>query len=104
MSNQPISEQFRLAGKEWVEAQSAAQMLEEAKSAVLSQMMMKLGDIPKSRAEMVVKASDEWMEYITKMVEARKTANLLQVKKVWLEMRSWEHNSEAADRRAEMKL
>ena len=36
----PISEQFRLAAKQWVDADAGANMLEECKSAYLSQMMV----------------------------------------------------------------
>jgi hypothetical protein len=102
--SQPLSEQFRLAAKEWVEADSAANILEETKSAVLSQMMVKLGDVPVSRAEMQVKASGEWLEHITKMVKARETSNLLKVKVEWLRMRHSEQQSQEATARAERRL
>ena len=62
---QPLSEQFRIVAKRWVDCDAAANLLEETKSAVLAQMMAKLGDMPVSRAEMNVKASDEWTEHIT---------------------------------------
>ena len=104
MSNQPISEQYRLTAKEWVEADAAASLLEETKSAVLSQRMAALGDMAVSKAEMTVKASDEWEDHITKMVGARKQANLLKVKMEWLRMKFSEHQSIEATKRAEMKL
>ncbi len=104
MSNAPFSEQFRIAAKEWVEADAAATILEETKSAVLSQMMVKLGDIPVSRAEMQVKASPEWKDHIDRMVKAREAANLLKVKMEWLRMRFGEWQSQEATKRAEMKL
>lgn len=104
MSNQPISEQFRIVAKQWVDADSAANLLEEAKSATLSQKMQALGDMPVSRAEMVVKASPEWMDYIQTMVESRKTANRLKVQLEYIRMKFGEWNSETATRRAEMKL
>lgn len=104
MSNAPISEQFRLAAKEWVEADSAANILEETKSAILSQMMLQQGDIAVSRAEMQVKASTEWSDYVDKMVKAREAANLLKVKMEWLRMRFNEWQSAEASKRAEMRL
>jgi len=104
MSNQPISEQFRLTAKEWVEADSAASLLEETKSAVLSQRMAALGSMPVSKAEMTVKASPEWEEHVTKIVEARERSNLLKVKLEWLRMRFSEIQSSEATKRAEMKL
>lgn len=99
-----ISEEYRLAAKEWVDADASANVLEELKTATLSQKMSELGDIPVSRAEMTVKASKEWHEYITNMVQARQQANLLKVKLEWIRMRHMERQSEEASARAEMKL
>lgn len=104
MSNNLLSEQFRLAAKAWVDADAAASLLEELKSATLSQRMQELGDIPVNRAETTVKGSPEWHSYIGDMVKARKEANELKVKMEWLRMRFTEWNSEEATKRAEMKL
>lgn len=102
--SETLSEQFRLAAKEWVEADSAATLLEETKSAVLSQRMAALGDKPVSRAEMEVKASEEWRKFIQAMVTSRKEANFLKVKLEWLRMRFQEWSSAEATKRAEMKI
>ena len=104
MSNQPNSEQYRIVAKKWVEADAAASILEETKSAVLSQMMMAQGDMPVSRAEMVVKASSEWTSHIEKMVLARKEANLLKVHLEHIRMKHGEQQSFEATSRAEMRL
>lgn len=103
-SNLPLSEVYRITAKEWVEADAAASLLEETKSAVLSQHMKALGDIPVSKAELMVKSTADWHQFLTNMVEARKQANLLKVKLEWVRMRFMEWNSENATRRAEMKL
>lgn len=104
MTNEPISEQFRVTAKAWVEADAAASILEETKSAVLSQKMLALGEMPVNKAEKLVKASEEWSEHVTKIVKAREAANLLKVKMEYLRMRFMEWNSESATKRAEMKL
>lgn len=106
MTNEPPSERYRAVGKKWVEADFAANMLEETKSAVLSQMQIRLVDLgmPVTRAEVQAKASDEYMMHLTKMVAARRDANLALVDKKAVEMEAWEHNSADANRRAEMKL
>jgi CTP:molybdopterin cytidylyltransferase MocA len=104
VSNEPISEQFRIVAKEWVDADSSASLLEEMKSATLSQWMIELGDMPVSKAEMQVKGSERWQTYIESMTEARKRANELKLKLEWLRMRFQEWNSEAATRRQEMRL
>jgi CTP:molybdopterin cytidylyltransferase MocA len=102
--NLPISEQYRIVAKRWVDAEAAASLMEDTKSAMLSQMMMALGDMPVSRAEMQAKASDEWKDFVEGMIEARKQANLLKVQLEYLRMRSAEWTSEEATKRAEMKL
>jgi hypothetical protein len=103
-SNLPLSEQFRIVAKKWVDADSAASILEESKSAFLSRCMAELGDMPVSKAEMTVKASKTWTDYITEMVEARKKAALLKVQLEYIRMQFSEWQSHAATRRAEMKL
>jgi hypothetical protein len=104
LSNAPLSEQYRLVAKEWVDADAAANLLEEMKSATLSQKMAERGDMPVSRAEMEVKASKEWADYIESMVEHRKRANLLKAKLEYCRMRFSEWQSAEATKRAEMKL
>lgn len=102
--NLPISEQYRLASLKWVKANAAADLLEESKSAVLSQRMAKLGDIPVSRAELTVKASPEWKEYIETMNNARREANELKVEAEFLKMRFYEWQSHEATKRTEARL
>ena len=77
--NEPYSEQYRLAGEEWVADDAAARLREETKSIVFSQLVGKQGDMPVSRAEHAVRSSDEWHEFVTKMVEARTKANAAKV-------------------------
>ena len=100
----PLSEEYRISAKAWVELDAAANMLEESKSAVLSRMMSDEGDMPVSRAELNVKASKEWQEYIKNMVEARGKANLAKVKLEWIRMRHSEQQSHEATARAERRL
>jgi hypothetical protein len=103
-SNLPISEQYRIVAKQWVDAEAAASLMEDTKSAVLSQRMAALGDMPVSKAEMNVKASQEWRDFIEQMVAARKQANRLKVQLEYLRMRSGEWASSEATKRAEMRL
>lgn len=104
MSNLPLSEQFRIVAKKWVDAEAAATILEDTKSAVLAERMTALGDMPVNRAETTVKASPEWREHITAIVTARKEANQLKVQMEYIRMRSGEWQSAEATKRAEMKL
>ncbi len=100
----PPSEQYRLAAKEWVELDGIARMLEESKTATLSQRMKACGDVPAAHAERDTKASAEWGEYIRTMVAARTKANLAKVRMEYYRMKFSEWISLDATRRAEMKL
>lgn len=102
--NRPFSEQFRLVAKAWVEADSAARLLEETKTAVLAQRMRALGDVPAAHAERDVKSSSEWHDFIERMVRARTQANLKKVQLEYLRMQFSEWQSFEATKRAEMKL
>ena len=102
--NAPISEQYRLIAKKWVDADSAANLLEETKSAFLAKLRAARGDMPVSKAEMQVKASDEWSDYIGKMVRAREQAALLKAQLEFIRMRFAEWQSAEASKRAEMRL
>lgn len=104
MSNRPISEQFRLVAKAWVDADAAARMLEETKTAVLAQRMKALGDIPAAHAEREVKASGEWTDFIGELVQARTQANLKKVQLEYLRMTFQNQMSKEATERAERKL
>lgn len=102
--NLPWSEQYRVVAKLWVDADAAANLLEETKSAVLARLMARQGDMPVSRAEMNVKAGKEWNDFIAGMIEARKQATFLKVKVTYIQMKFQEWNSENANKRAEMRL
>ncbi len=103
-TNLPWSEQFRIVAKEWVDLDKAATMLEETKTLVLSKKIKALGDMPHNRAEAEVKASPEWHDYITRLVESRSAANLRKVQMEYLRMKFQEWSSENATKRAEMRL
>lgn len=103
--NMPWSDQYRIAGEEWVDLDAAATLLEDLKSVVMAQRQSQLGgDIPVNRAEQTVKASPEWEDYVRKTVAARQEANKAKVKLEYLRMRFWEFQSAQANQRTEMKL
>ena len=104
MTNEPISEQYRLKAQEWVDADSAANILEESKSAVMAQKMAGYGDIPVSKAELYVKSSQSWRDYLEAMVNARTKANHLKVEVEYIRMRYFEEQGMNANRRVEMRL
>jgi len=107
-NDRPVSEQFRIIARKWVEADKAASLLEETRTAALSEMIGKVlgADIgmPYNKAELAAKSSPDYKEFITKMVELRSQANLLKVQMKYLEMRHSEQQSEEATARAERRL
>lgn len=99
-----LSSRYYEIGTEWVDLDAAARSLEECKSAVLSQRKKALGNIPDSRAETEVKASETWMTYLTQMVDARTKANYAKVKLETIRMRHAEQQSKEATARHEARL
>lgn len=102
--DRPISEEFRLVAKAWVDAEAAAQLLEDTKSSVLAQMILKQGDISHNKAETLSKASAEWVEHVEKIVDARKEANLRKVQMEFLRMKFSEWQASDANQRSERKM
>lgn len=100
----PLSEQFRLVAKEWVELDGAARLMEESKTAVLAQRMKQQGDKPAAHAERDAKSSTEWLDYLTKMVDARTRANLAKVKMEWLRIKERELDRSDWAQRTERKM
>lgn len=100
----PLSEQYRLAARQWVRLDAAARLLEEGKTTYLAQRKAALGDIPDSKAEKQVKASPDWSDYIKKMVAARTAANEAKIDVTFTEMRHREWIAADANARAERKM
>jgi len=98
------SERYRLDAREWVELEAAASLLENLRSANLSQIMLGNKTESVSKAEMLARASPQWTEYNEKMVEARRKANLAKVKLEWDRMKFSEQQSQEATARAERRL
>lgn len=102
--DRPLSEEFRLVAKAWVDAEAAASLLEDTKSAVLAKKMSELGDIPVNRAEATVKASEDWYEHLTTINEARKDANLRKVQMEYVRMKFNEWQASDANQRNERRM
>lgn len=104
MTNWP--EQFRVAALDWVDKHAAAELLEETKTATLAQKtqpLIKAGTAV-NKAEIEVKATDEWHQYLEEMVAARKAANRAKAKMEYVRMRFKEHEAKNYAARAEMNM
>ena len=103
-NDEPISEQYRLAARDWVDMDAAARMLEEGKSAYIAQQIDKLGDMPHAKADRMVRAGKPYSDYIKNMVNAKTAANRQKVELDYLRMRHMENVSAEANVRSERKL
>lgn len=104
MDNRPLSEQAYEAGLDYSDKNAAASLLEDLKSSVLSRMMAALGEMPVNRAEMKVKASDEWVDHVTRIVTARKVSDDAKFYHEYLRARFAEWQSEQANDRTAARL
>jgi len=103
--NSRPSDDYRDVAHRWVTLDASARLLEETKTAVLAQKCNLLGEkMPVTRAEQIVKASEEWRDYLKKMIDARTQANKAKVEMKFYEMRFTEWNSDAANERREARL
>lgn len=103
-ANLSWSEQYRIVAKAWVDAEAAASLLEDTKSAILAERMLSLGDMPVSKAEMNVKGSQEWRTDLLTISTARQVSNRLKVQLEYLRMKFSEWQSHEATKRTEARL
>jgi hypothetical protein len=106
--NTPWYERYATLAPDWVAADSAADLLEQTRSAFFAQQVELLKErepgMSQSGAENKVKASPEWYAYNKTMVETRKNANLLKARLAYIKMRDMSEQSENATRRVEMRM
>lgn len=99
-----VAERYRVTAKEWAEAEAAAGLLEETKSAVLAELSLQAGGTSIAGADRIARASPAWREHLTAMIEARRVANLKKVHLKYLEMIFYTRQGADADRRAELRM
>lgn len=100
----PYSDRYREAAMDWCDKDAAARMLEECKSSFIATRKQELGDIADNKADKLVRSSEEYKDYIKKMVNAKTAANRAKIQLNYIEAKSWEQRSSEANRRAEMRL
>ncbi len=103
MINRPLSEQLHEAWLDWSDKKQAADMLTEMKSAFLNQKIRALGDMPYNAAEREVKASEEWSDYISKMVDATTAANRALGRREYIRAKITEWQNAEANHRAQAR-
>lgn len=105
---QSLSERFRLAAKEWVQAEKVASFMEENKTSALAkkktELMRQQGEMSEAKAERLVKSSADWEEYLQAMVNLRAEANHWRMELKTLEMEDSERIDKNANARHEARL
>lgn len=102
-----LPESYREVGFAWADANAAANLLEDSKSAVLSSMVIdirKADDCSVAAAETKAKASLAWRNYLDDVHDARQKANRLSVEREYWKMKFSEWISNSADDRARAAL
>lgn len=106
--DKPISELYRLAATEYVQAERKAREFEEGKGIVLSEMINKLCEVDEklsqAKAERTAKGSADYKKYIRRMHDARTEANLRKVDVEVLRMQHGEFLMFSAAARDERRL
>jgi len=101
---QPLSEQYRIASKAYVKAKSVAKLAEDLKPSKFALMMSHHNDLAVSRAEIAVRSSPEWQQYIRSVVAATEDADMARAKVKWIEMRFQEWVMQQAGSRKEREM
>lgn len=103
-SNEPISDQWYQAANRWVDAESAANLLEETRSAIFSQMTLRQTASSVAARELMARGSDDWMNHVQKIADARRHANKLKIECDFLKMKYFEAAGQAATERTMARL
>ncbi len=109
VETQSWAEQYRIAAKKWVDAESAAELMKELKDVSLEALKCQIiaeheGDMADNAATRLAKTKDDWRDYVTKMSGHRSEARRLKVQMEYIRMKHMEQQSMEATARAERKL
>lgn len=105
MNPHEIHEKLVTLGEEWAENQAAAELLEECKKPLISQLSTECNEASATAKEAYALRHADYKKHIEIMVKARKSANKSKVRydsaKVWVDLlRTQNANERAANRSA----
>lgn len=110
VSERPLSEQYRVVARKWIDAENAAELLYELKTtsleALKAKVMSEQGDLGMSdaAAQRMAMNMPEWREYLEKLCGHRADARKYKVQLEYFKLRHMEQQSLEATARAERKL
>lgn len=99
-----LTERWRLAAAEWLDAQDAADLLSDSKADVFAEMSSKASGATNAEKERNARTSPEWRDYRTRMTEANSHARRLKMRLTFAKMQREDWLNGEANKRAEMKL
>jgi hypothetical protein len=99
-----IRERLAQVGEEWADADAAANLLEETKNSVLSELMNTANASSEAERKRIAQADPAFKLHLANMVTARKEANRARVRyetgKMWADLR----RSQESTKREEMRI
>lgn len=108
-SERPISEQYRIVARKWLDAENAAELMHELKTTSLEALKSRIMaeqeiGMTDAAAQRMAMNEPEWKEYIEKMCGHRADARKYKIQLEYFKMRHMEQQSIEATARAERKL
>ena len=103
-STSDFTERWRLAAKEWLDLQDAADFLDGSKNDTLAEIVSRSPGNSHAEKERNARISDEWKEHRRKIIEANAAARRAKLRVQFAKMQREDHLNGEANRRAEMKL
>lgn len=92
------------AGEDWADKRQAAELLEETKKSVLSEIMLEQNGKSMAENEAKARASERYIEYVTSLSNAKHEENRAKVKYDAIKKYCDHVQTISANQRAEMKL
>lgn len=90
------------SGEEWADAEAAADILERTRESVLAKLMNECKETAVAAKKTIALADQEYIDFVTGMVQARKIANKAKVRYESAKTLSELRRSEESTRRAEL--
>ena len=101
-----LREVWRVTAREHVRLEDAASRLEEGRSIVLAEEILKIVEqgVSKAQAELMARTGERFRHYIRTMHDARRAANDAKIERENADRLYWSRNNAEAQMRAEMRM
>lgn len=103
-TTEDFTEKWRLAAGEWLDAQDAADLLNDAKHDTLAEIASRMDGSSQAAKVESARKTEEWLSFRSQMTAANTKARRLKFRVTFAKMQREDHLNGEANRRAEMKL